>query len=71
MHYISMAQSRKISQRSAAYEKNITKRGLVNKDKNKERSPVGPWLLALFVFLVIGSAVFQVISTAQRGASPF
>jgi hypothetical protein len=64
-----MAQSRKISKRSAAYEKNITKRGLVSKERNKERSPVGPWLLALFVFLVMGSAVFQVISTAQRGSA--
>ena len=68
MLLVKMGQSRKTSQRSAAYEKNITKRGLVNKDK-KERSPVGPWLLALFVFLVIGSAVFQVISTTQRGSA--
>ena len=64
-----MGQSRKISKKSAAYEKNITRRGLVSKDKHKERSPVGPWLLALFVFLVIGSAVFQIISTAQRAPS--
>ena len=63
-----MAQSRKIAKKSAAYDKNITRRGLVNKNK-KERSPVGPWLLALFVFLVIGSVVFQIIATTQKGGS--
>lgn len=28
---------------------------------NEEKSPVGPWLLALFVFVVCGSGEFQLI----------
>jgi len=30
-----------------------------------EKYPVGPWLLALFVFVVCGSAVFQIIQSIR------
>lgn len=34
--------------------------------KNKdEQSPVGPWLLTLFVFVVCGSAIFQIIQSIR------
>ncbi|KAL7375412.1 hypothetical protein ABVT39_016926 [Epinephelus coioides] len=40
------------------HSKTITQRGHVQKTSrpvNEEKSPVGPWLLALFVFVVCGS----------------
>ena len=30
---------------------------------HEEKNPVGPWLLGLFVFVVCGSAVFQIIQS--------
>jgi len=46
--------------------KNITNRGNVIKSAQKppdEKYPVGPWLLGLFVFVVCGSAIFQLIQS--------
>nr|XP_046185176.1 stress-associated endoplasmic reticulum protein 1 isoform X1 [Oncorhynchus gorbuscha] len=34
---------------------------------NEERSLAGPWLLALFVFVVCGSAMFQIIQRVRQG----
>ncbi|XP_018353143.1 PREDICTED: stress-associated endoplasmic reticulum protein 2 [Trachymyrmex septentrionalis] len=47
--------------------KNITLRGNVPKSSKlqEEGSPVGPWLLALFLFVVCGSAVFQIIQSIR------
>merc|ERR1711878_6956 len=54
------ARMRKANEKSA---KNITKRGNVSKTSKKdEQYPVSPELLALFIFVVIGSAVFQIVS---------
>lgn len=49
--------------------KNINKKGNVKTTLNpvEEKSPVGPWLLALFVFVVIGSAVFEIVSKVIAG----
>lgn len=54
---------RKTAHQSNAYAKKITKRGVAVKKPNRITS--SPWLLALFVFVVIGSAILQIISTAQ------
>lgn len=44
--------------------KNVTKRGMVEKSSKKDSQyPVSPELIALFVFVVIGSAVFQIIQS--------
>jgi len=52
---------KKASEKNA---KNITKRGNVSKSSKKEDSyPVSPELLALFIFVVIGSAVFQIVQS--------
>ncbi|PRD27103.1 UNVERIFIED_CONTAM: Serp2 [Trichonephila clavipes] len=32
-----------------------------------EKYPVGPWLLGLFIFVVCGSAVFQLIQSIRFG----
>ncbi|XP_014219392.1 stress-associated endoplasmic reticulum protein 2 [Copidosoma floridanum] len=45
----------------------ITQRGNVPKSSRPqdESSPVGPWLLALFIFVVCGSAIFQIIQSIR------
>jgi len=44
--------------------KNITKRGNVSKTSKKDDGyPVSTELLALFIFVVIGSAVFQIVQS--------
>jgi len=47
--------------------KYVTMRGNVPKSsKTKEdQYPVGPWLLALFLFVVCGSAIFQIIQSIR------
>ncbi|XP_013419683.1 stress-associated endoplasmic reticulum protein 2 [Lingula anatina] len=49
--------------------KNVTQRGNVPKSLKPEEDkyPVGPWLIALFVFVVCGSAVFQIIQSIRFG----
>lgn len=47
--------------------KNITNRGNVPKTMKaaEDKYPVGPWLLALFIFVVCGSAIFQIIQSIR------
>ncbi|MPC09525.1 stress-associated endoplasmic reticulum protein 2-like [Eriocheir sinensis] len=49
--------------------KNVTQRGNVPKTTKSEEDnyPVGPWLLGLFIFVVCGSAVFQIIQSIRMG----
>merc|ERR1712018_655465 len=55
----STPQMRKANEKNA---KNVTKRGnVVKSSKTDDKYPVSPELIALFVFVVIGSAVFQII----------
>ncbi|KAL1808834.1 hypothetical protein DCAR_0728358 [Daucus carota subsp. sativus] len=51
------------------FQKNITKRGAVPETVSKkgEKYPVGPILLGFFVFVVVGSSLFQIIRTATSG----
>ena len=48
---------------SDKHSKNITTRGNVPKSlkPSDEKYPVGPALLGLFIFVVCGSAVFQIL----------
>ncbi|XP_076916302.1 uncharacterized protein LOC143575955 [Bidens hawaiensis] len=48
------------------FDKNIIRRGSVPR-KGKSSYPVGPILLGFFVFVVIGSSLFQIIRTAKSG----
>merc|ERR1712226_764689 len=54
---------------NATVAKNVTKRGNVKATLNpvEEKSPVGPYLLALFIFVVCGSAVFEIIMKVRSG----
>lgn len=57
----STPQMRKANEKNA---KNVTKRGQVKgSSKDETKYPVSPELIALFVFVVIGSAVFQIIQS--------
>lgn len=57
------------SKATETYAKNITKRGSVKTTLHpkEEKSPVGPWLLALFIFVVCGSAIFEIIMKVRTG----
>ncbi|XP_035816532.1 uncharacterized protein [Zea mays] len=60
--------SRRLADRKIArFEKNITKRGSVPETVKKANDyPVGPILLGFFVFVVVGSSLFQIIKTASN-----
>lgn len=47
--------------------KNVTHRGNVPKGTKveQEKYTVGPWLLGLFLFVVCGSAIFQIIQSIR------
>lgn len=62
-----MANKQRMRLQNEKHTKNITKRGQLEKaagEKDKQY-PVGPWLLGLFVFVVCGSAVFQIIQSIR------
>ncbi|XP_030740598.2 stress-associated endoplasmic reticulum protein 2 isoform X1 [Echinops telfairi] len=54
-----MVAKQRIRMANEKHSKNITQRGNVAKTlrPQEEKYPVGPWLLALFVFVVCGSEV--------------
>ncbi|XP_061344390.1 uncharacterized protein LOC133290321 [Gastrolobium bilobum] len=62
-----MTTSRRLADRKVArFQRNIAKRGSENKKGNAY--PVGPIVLGFFVFVVVGSSLFQIIRTAtSRG----
>uniref|UniRef100_UPI001CB99DC8 stress-associated endoplasmic reticulum protein 2-like n=1 Tax=Erigeron canadensis TaxID=72917 RepID=UPI001CB99DC8 len=62
--------SRRLANKKAGkLEKNITRRGSVpeTSTKNRTSKPVGTAMLCFFVFVVIGSSLFQIINTATSG----
>ncbi|CBY31726.1 unnamed protein product [Oikopleura dioica] len=65
---MALAQKRRAA--NNAFSQNITKKGHVQKTRNHkpEKYPVGPWLLALFIFVVCGSAIFEIILKIQAYA---
>jgi len=56
--------NRVLRQRSAKFHENITKRGTVQVQKKDNMPPVGPIVLGFFLFVVVGSALLQVIRAA-------
>ncbi|XP_051122619.1 uncharacterized protein LOC127245659 [Andrographis paniculata] len=65
-----MTTSRRLADRKIEkFQKNITKRGAVPETSTKKGSnlPVGPVLIGFFIFVVIGSSLFQIIRTATSG----
>ncbi|KAG6592968.1 Stress-associated endoplasmic reticulum protein 2, partial [Cucurbita argyrosperma subsp. argyrosperma] len=65
-----MTTSRRLADRKVGkFDRNITKRGAVPETTVKKGKdyPVGPLLLGFFIFVVIGSSLFQIIRTATGG----
>ncbi|KAL3649902.1 hypothetical protein CASFOL_006305 [Castilleja foliolosa] len=65
-----MTTSRRLAGRKVEkFEKNITRRGAVPETSTKKGNNLaaGPILLGFFVFVVIGSSLFQIIRTATSG----
>jgi len=55
------------------FHQNVLKRGAVEKEtvkKQKTQIPVGPVMLGFFLFVVVGSALLQIIRTATTGQPP-
>jgi hypothetical protein len=40
---------------------------LRNTKKKEDEMPVGPFVLCMFLFLVVGSAFFQILQTSSQG----
>ncbi|KAL9349556.1 hypothetical protein Peur_056811 [Populus x canadensis] len=65
-----MTTSRRLADRKVnRFDKNISRRGVVPETTTKKGKdyPVGPLLLGFFIFVVIGSSLFQIIRTATDG----
>lgn len=62
-----MAPKQRMKAANEKSAKNILNRGNVPKSTRQgdDQYPVGPWLLGLFVFVVCGSAVFQIIQSIR------
>ena len=59
---------RSIRQRSNKFSKNVTKRGNVPATKStdeEEERKMNPYMIAMFVFLVVGSSFVQVLKLFQ------
>eukprot|EP00466_Bigelowiella_natans_P020070 jgi/Bigna1/60002/fgenesh1_kg.8_\ len=57
-----------LKMRNKKFSENIDKRGQVSKGSNKpEKYPLGPYAIAFFLFVVVGSAIFQLIAQVSRG----
>jgi len=58
-----MAAPRKLRQRAEKFDENILKRGKIENTGQKKGavSSVGPWVLGVLLFVVVGSALLQVI----------
>ncbi|CAL8352322.1 unnamed protein product [Lota lota] len=66
-----MVAKQRIRMANEKHSKNITLRGNVAKSTRNlgdDKGVVGPWLLALFLFVVCGSAIFQIIQSIRMGA---
>ncbi|XP_033895458.1 stress-associated endoplasmic reticulum protein 1 [Acipenser ruthenus] len=65
-----MVAKQRIRMANEKHSKNITQRGNVAKTTRSpqdDKVSVGPWLLALFIFVVCGSAIFQIIQSIRMG----
>jgi len=65
--YFNMVAQKRMRDAIAKADKNILNRGNVplSSKQRDSQSPVGPWLLGLFIFVVCGSAVFQLIQSIR------
>lgn len=64
-----MTQSQKMKIASKKADEKIHKRGLVPPTLKKKTDdfPVGPVVLAFFIFVVCGSVIFQLLQSIRQG----
>eukprot|EP00039_Didymoeca_costata_P018078 m.332041 g.332041 ORF g.332041 m.332041 type:complete len:68 (+) comp16862_c0_seq1:128-331(+) len=63
-----MTKMRQMQAANNRHQNNINKRGLVPPTlKEKSNLPVDPMLVGFFVFVVVGSVMFQLINSALTG----
>jgi len=64
-----MAAQQRMKVANEKASKMVTQRGNVPKSTRQtdEKYPVAPWLMGLFIFVVCGSAVFQIIQSIRMG----
>eukprot|EP00347_Sterkiella_histriomuscorum_P009415 403341303 len=61
-----MGQDRRLKHKAQLYEQNIHKSDVPSslRGSKEDKIPVGPVVLGLFLFLVVGSALFQVLNAS-------
>jgi len=59
-----MPSSPRLRQKNDSFQGNVTKRGKVNQ-KKEESNAMSPLLIGFLLFVVVGSAVFQIIQSLQ------
>ncbi|CDU16349.1 hypothetical protein YYC_05040 [Plasmodium yoelii 17X] len=66
-----MASNRKINKKIETFDNNITNRGNVPTSiaKKGKKYTVGPILLGIFIFIVIGSVVIQILNILSKSKS--
>jgi len=68
-HSIKMPAKQRMKVANDAYSKNVETRGKVAKSLKpaEDKSPAAPWLIGLFVFVVCGSAIFEIVRYVKAG----
>lgn len=64
-----MAPKQRIAHANNQFSKNVTSRGNVQKSNRSQSDKLSaaPWLIGLFVFVVCGSAIFEIIRYIRLG----
>ncbi|VDN50559.1 unnamed protein product [Dracunculus medinensis] len=64
-----MAPKQRMNIANSAFSKNVNSRGNVQKTlkPQEDKYAAAPWLIGLFVFVVCGSAVFEIIRYVKMG----
>ncbi|KAF1746895.1 hypothetical protein GCK72_023353 [Caenorhabditis remanei] len=66
---LNMAPKQRMALANKQFSKNVNNRGNVAKSLKpaEDKYPAAPWLIGLFVFVVCGSAVFEIIRYVKMG----
>jgi hypothetical protein len=64
-----MAPKQRMQVANQNFSKNVNARGNVQKSLKPqgEKYPAAPWLIGMFVFVVCGSAIFEIIRYVKMG----
>ncbi|KAK6031073.1 ribosome associated membrane protein RAMP4 [Ostertagia ostertagi] len=64
-----MAPKQRMTVANSQFSKNVVNRGNVAKSlkPQEDKYPAAPWLIGLFVFVVCGSAIFEIIRYVKMG----